>query len=206
MSSLANLFRFDSPQRRREALCAHFLSLGINAQVTNRGRSEELLRAPGENSLGLITFQGGSLLWANLVQGMIRSSRSWDHLYSRTLGESYHRIWYGIRDPNLRVEGQSVQFHSTRRRSLPVFGKAVDVQWETETEEVQLGPLSTDATLKEPLLRTGVDVDVIGFPDGYWIISNRETGRLPNMLIWNAYQAVAQGLLQYSLKSSNRPN
>ena len=206
MSSLANLFRFDSPQRRREALCAHFISLGINAQVSNRGRAEEQLRAPGENSLGLISFQNSPLLWANLVQGMIRSSRSWDHLYSRTLGEAYHRIWYGVRDPNLRIEGQPIQFHSTRRRSLPVFGRAMDIQWETETEEVQLCPLSTDAAFKEPLLKARVDVDVMGFPDGYWIISNRETGRLPNTIIWNAYESVAKGLLQYSLESSNRLN
>ncbi|MBM3924676.1 MAG: hypothetical protein FJ320_01605 [SAR202 cluster bacterium] len=206
MSSLANLFKMDSPQRRREALCAHFVSLGINAQVANRGRGEEQLRASGENSLGIIAVHNSPISWIHLVQGMLKQGRSWEQMFSRTLGESYHRIWYGVRDANLRVGKQPVVFHSIRVRSVPVIGRATDVRWETMTEEVSLGPLSEDSAFKEPLLKAGLDVDVMGFSDGYWIIANRETGRLPNKPIWNAYEAVARGLIQFSRQSPNGLN
>jgi hypothetical protein len=201
MSSLVNLFKMDSPQRRREALCAHFVSMGINAQVANRGRGEEQLKHPGENSLGIIAIHNSPISWVNLVQGMLKQSRSWEQTFSRTLGATYHRIWYGVRDANLRVEEQPPVFHSIRVRSVPVVGRATDVRWETMTEEVHLGPLSTDSTLKDPVLKAGLDVEVMGFSDGYWIIANRETGRLPNMPIWKAYEAVARGLVQFSLQS-----
>jgi hypothetical protein len=206
MSSLANLFKMDSPQRRREALCAHFLSMGINAQVASRGRGEEQLRSPDENSLGTIAVYNSPISWVNLVQGMLRQSKSWEQMFSRTLGQSYHRIWYGVRDSNLRVKDHAIMFHSVRVRSLPVIGRAADVRWETMTEEVDLGPLSSDPAFKEPLLKAHLDVDVMGFSDGYWIIANRETGRLPTKAIWNAYEAVARGLVQFSRQSSKGLN
>ena len=58
--------------------------------------------------------------------------------------------------------------------------------------------MSSDEDLKRRLIEVGVDVEVIAFPDGYWIISNREAGRPPSNRIWECYEAVAQGLKRSS--------
>ena len=57
------------------------------------------------------------------------------------------------------------------------LGRTVDVVWEDDVEQITLSLLSTDDDMKRCLIKEGVDVEVIGFPDGYWIISNREASR-----------------------------
>ena len=54
--------------------------------------------------------------------------------------------------------------------------------------------MTSDPDVKNHLIQSGVDVEVMAFPDGYWIISNRESARPPSKRIWECYQAVAQAL------------
>ena len=199
MAGLLNALRLGSPQRRRQNLCAHLNSIGVAAQLAQKGQPEELFREPREYSMGLIYIHNQELDWANVVQGNYRSSRPGDLFFFRAPGQPfYYRIWYGIYDPNLKISEPILKFRSKRLRSLGSLGRAVDVTWQNELEPVELDPMSSDEALKRLLIEVGVDVEVMAFPDGYWIISNREAGKPPSKRIWECYEAVAQGLKRSS--------
>ena len=199
MQGFFDLFKPEYPGEKREAFCAHLVSIGINARLAQRGSPEELFREPKENSLGLIYIYNQVLDWANMVQGPLRSTRERDLLYYRSAARPYYyRIWYGVKDANLSISTPMLRFRSVRQRSPKVFGPVVDVTWGNELQQMELEPLCSDDALKQRLIKERVDVDVAGFPDGYWLIANREAGRPPTQPIWECYEAVAAALLQSS--------
>ena len=198
MSGLLDYFKPSSPDKKREAICAHLNSIGVEAHLRERGAPEELFRESQERSLGLIHISNQVLDWVNVAQGLLLSPRKRHQYYYRSPPQTYYyRIWYGVRDPNLKTLKES-RFHSKRHRSLWLLGPAVGVTWEDDFEHVYPEPLSSDDALKRSLMKECVDVEVMGFPDGYWIISNRVSARLPSRSLWECYQGVAQGLLQHS--------
>ena len=197
MPGFLDHFKVASSDRKREAICDHLNSIGVKANLAQRGSPEELFKGAQEQSLGLISIHDQVLDWVNVVRGYIRSPKAVDYLYSyRGPPQSnYYRIWYGIRDPNLKIR-EPKRIRSVRHRSLRALGRAVNVTWEDEFEQVHTDSLDKDAALKRSLIMVGIDVEVMAFPDGYWIISNRETARMPSRPMWDCYQAVAKGLLQ----------
>ena len=199
MQGFFDFFKPESPGERREAYCAHLVSIGINARLAQRGSPEELFRESGESSLGLIYIYNQVLDWVNVVQGPLRPARHRDMLYYRgSRWPYYYRIWYGVKDANLSISAPILRFRSMRRRSLNHFGRVVDVSWRNDLQPMDLEPLCSDDALKQRLIKERVDVDVAGFPDGYWLIANREAGRPPTQPIWECYEAVAAALLQGS--------
>ena len=198
MSGLLDYFKPSSPDKKRDAICAHLNSIGVDAQLGERGAPEELFRERQERSLGLIHIHNQVLEWVNVAQGLLLSPGKRHQYYYRSPPQTYYyRIWYGVRDPNLRTFKES-RFRSKRLRSLWFLGPAIGVTWEDDFEHVYPEPLSSDDALKQSLMKECVDVEVVGFPDGYWIISNRVSARLPSRSLWECYQGVAQGLLQHS--------
>lgn len=186
-------------QQKRRSFCNHLNAIGVTAHEAQKGRPEELFRDHHEMSIGLIHLQDPHLDWANVVQGNYRGRLPGDLLFMRTLGQPfYYRVWYGVYDPNLKLHNPSLLFRSKRHRSLKIIGRAVDVTWRNELQPVVLEPMTSDPEVKGHLIQSGVDVEVMAFPDGYWIISNREAARPPSRQIWECYQAVAEGLKRSS--------
>jgi len=186
-------------QQKRSDFCNHLNAIGISAHEAQKGRPEELFRENHEISIGLIHLQDPHLDWANVVQGNYRGRLPGDLLFMRTLGQPfYYRVWYGVYDPNLKLANPSLIFRSKRLRSLKLIGRAFDVSWYNELQPVVLEPMTSDPEVKAHLIQSGVDVEIMAFPDGYWIISNREAARPPSKQIWECYQAVAQGLKRSS--------
>ena len=199
MSRLLHNLGLRNHQQRRRSFCNHLNAIGVRAHEAQKGRPEELFREANEISIGLIHLQDPHLDWANVVQGNYRGRMPGDLLFMRTLGQPfYYRVWYGVYDPNLKLHNPSLLFRSKRLRSLKIIGRAVDVSWRNELQPVELEPMTSDPDIKQHLIQSGVDVEVMAFPDGYWIISNREAGRPPSRQIWECYQAVAQGLKRSS--------
>ena len=180
--------KLDSFDRKREAVCAHLQAMGIEAQIAERGRPEEVFREPGELSLGLIYLYRQAINWINVVEGFTKAVRMG--------GQLYHRLCYGVQDPNLRIEEPRVWFRSIRQRSWWPLGRVVDLSWQDMVGPVRLYPLSGNELLKERLIKEGIDVEVVGYPDGYWLIANREGARLPSKGMWECYQAIALDLLE----------
>ena len=185
-------------QQKRRSFCNHLNAIGVTAQEAQKGRPEELFCDHSEMSIGLIHLQDPHLDWANVVQGNYSGRTRGDLLLMRTLEPLYFRIWYGVYDPNLKLHNPSLLFRSRRHRSLKIIGRAVDVTWRNELQPVVLEPMTSDPEVKAHLIHSGVDLEVMGFPGGYWIISNREAARPPSKQIWECYQAVAQGLKRSS--------
>ena len=199
MSRLLHNLGLRNHQQRRRSFCNHLNAIGVRAHEAQKGRPEELFREANEISIGLIHLQDPHLDWANVVQGNYRGRMPGDLLFMRTLGQPfYYRVWYGVHDPNLKLHNPSLLFRSKRLRTMKIIGRAVDVSWRNELQPVELEPMTSDPHIKQHLIQSGVDVEVMAFPDGYWIISNREAGRPPSRQIWECYQAVAQGLKRSS--------
>ena len=199
MAGLLNKLGLRSNQRRRNSFCAHLNSIGVEANLAQKGQPEELFRESQEYSTGLIYIHDRNLEWANVVQGNYRTRLTRDFLFFRSLGQPfYYRIWYGLYDPNLKIAAPTLKFQSKRHRSMGSLGRAVDVTWHNRLETVELEPLTSDQTIKDHLMEAGVDMEAIAFPDGYWIIANREAGKPPSRRIWECYQAVAEGLKRSS--------
>ena len=185
-------------QKKRRRFCNHLNAIGVTAHEAQKGRLEELFCDQNEVSIGLIHLQDPHLDWANVVQGNYRGRTPGDLLFMRTLEAGYFRIWYGVFDPNLKLHSPSLPFRSKRLRSWKIIGRAVDVTWHNELQPVVLEPMTSDPEVKAHLIHSGVDVEVMGFSEGYWIISNREAARPPSKQIWECYQAVADGLKRSS--------
>ena len=195
MAGMLHSLGLRNHQQKRRSFCNHLNAIGIRAHEAQRERPEELFRERNEISIGLIHLQDPHLDWANVVQGNYRGRMPGDILFMRTFGQPfYYRVWYGVYDPNLKLDNPSLVFRSQRLRSMKFFGRATDVIWYNELQPVELEPMTSDPIVKEHLIKSGVDVEIMAFPDGYWLISNREAGRPPSREIWECYQAVAQGL------------
>ncbi len=195
MAGLLSGFKLRSSYRKCQGICAQLNSIGVNAQLAQKGQPEELFRDAQERSIGLIYVRNQEIAWANVVQGNYRSRSRVDLLFLRTNPHPfYYRIWYGLYDPNLKVTAPTLKLSSKRRRAIGPLGRAVDVTWQNELEPVPLEPMASDESLKRRLIKAAVDVEIMAFPDGYWIISNREAGRPPSKPIWDCYEAVAHGL------------
>ncbi len=201
MPGIKDIFKPRSSAQKCRDLCARLNGLGISAAVEQRGRPEELFRESLESSLGLVSIHHRQLLWANVVHGSLRPVRAREPVYMVLRSPKimdYYRIWYGVRDPNLNKSDHHLQFRSSRRRSMWGLGGPVDVQWKTKLQPLELDHLNSDEPLSRRLIDESVDVEVMGFPDGYWIISNRESAREPSRSMFDCYEAVAESLLLYS--------
>ena len=199
MAGLLHSLGLRNHQQKRRGFCNHLNAIGVTAHEAQKGRPEELFRERHEISIGLIHLQDPYLDWANIVQGNYRGRMPGDLLFLRTFGQPfYYRVWYGVHDPNLKLHNPTLVFRSRRHRTLGLVGRAIDVTWQNELQPVILEPMTSDPTVKEHIIKAAVDLEVMAFPDGYWIISNREAARPPNRSIWECYQSVAEALKRSS--------
>ena len=94
----------------RQEMCAHLQSLGIPAQIAERGRPEEKTR---RSSLGLVQIPESPISWLNLYN----------------YGDGEWAFVCGIPNSNLTYSHPRVSIRSTRVKEKPVFGKVIGVRW-----------------------------------------------------------------------------
>ena len=207
----------------RDDICFGLRSLGIDAQMAERGRAEEYIKHgsisvwPGfTECLGVIDIPEGPIRWVNVFRKT--------EFRSEFGGGSpiiIYRTVYGVPDPrvdeSLRVIvthdgpiagwGQShwappeirtpeIKLLCIRYYS-PSVGEAVDLRW--QGDDLGLGiidRLKGDISINQPTVMSH-HVTICAVPDHRcWIISpETETGRPPSGELWSCYQAIAQHLL-----------
>ena len=138
---MKNFFR----DKTRDNLAKDLNSSGIKAEMAERGRFEEKLRSsrryPGRNvPLGVIDITGEKIPWINVIRSVNRGKNN----------PPRHRIVFGIRDDSLPKGHEAIEIKMIRKKSVPLIGKVVDVQWEGKESLLPLTKaLNDDIELKE---------------------------------------------------------
>ena len=173
----------------RDDICARLRSLGIDAQIAERDRTEERIGCGNRRtypfqvdmrSLGLIDIAEGPIRWVNVLRSASSPSSG-----------TVYRTDYGVPDPRLgpRMTGYipNLQIKSVRNVSV--------LRWKgKDSDRGIINRLNSDISIKHPIMENR---DVIIRADGYhkcWIIQV-ETREVPSKELWNCYQAIADHLL-----------
>jgi hypothetical protein len=183
----------------RDVLCAHLRSLGIDAQIAQRGRPEERIGVgsgwggSSGQSLGVIDISGGLIRWVNVE--MVSSGSS-----GFTMGGTSYAILYGVPDPKIWPDLLWFEVKMVLKKSLPLFGMVIDIEWRGNRHSWSLAAdLNNDFSLKNPLMKRERKVKIRAYPDhGCWLIMEPVPQyRLitPPIRVWQCYQRIAQHLL-----------
>ena len=127
--------------KSRDELAQNLNSLGIRADLAERGRVEEKIQKSWykfQRSLGVIDIPEGPIRWINIV----KRDRS---------RNSPPRWWIilGIPDERPISNRQTVKIKTVRKKTFPLFGKVVDVTWKGNDHYTGLAEvLSIDETVK----------------------------------------------------------
>jgi hypothetical protein len=173
--------------KKRDNMCAHLRKLWIDAEMAERGRAEESIDT---GSYGLIDIRKGPIRWVNVRRvhtgGGPGGGSTTDYF-----------VDYGVPDPRLGGDCPRAFIKSVRVRTLPLFGRVIDVCW--EGQDCGLGiinHLSSDGSLKDPIVRShDVDISANG-EHTCWIIRTKPSARLgPSRELWDCYESIARHLL-----------
>lgn len=186
----------------RDNICAGLRSLGIDAQMEERGQPEEEIRPYGHSrfgvSLGLIDIPEGPIHWVNVRKMVI----FWGRMGGEPLGGpssagmGFDRYAdYAVPDPRLSPSFHTIRMTSVLARTSPSVDEVVDLHW--EGNDLGLGiidRLNSDEFIKGEIMRSGDNVEIDAHPDdGCWIISTE--AKVPSQSLWRCYEAIAQHLL-----------
>lgn len=184
--------------KTRDNICAGLQSLGIDAQMAERGRREE--KIGGKGSLGLIDIPEGPISWINVRKETQHGGQGGRYTYDEgpfNDGGSYtdYYIEYGVPDRRLSPGHPEYRIISVRIKTPPLFDQVSDLHW--KGEDFGLGiidRLDSDISLKQPIMKSH-DVIIRAHGDHMcWIISTTAS-EVPSGELWNCYQAIARHLL-----------
>ena len=132
--------------KSRDELAYALNSLGVKAEMGERGRTEEKIENSWyQRSLGVIDIHGGSIRWINILKKDRQK-------------HSPPRWWVVLGIP---VDGpvstrQQAKIKTVRKKSFPLFGKVVDVIWKGDDGGTGLvDTLSRDIPTKTLAKRIG---------------------------------------------------
>lgn len=211
-------------KHRMDKLCASLCGSGLDAQMVERRQPEQhvarhgggpiagLLGFSSDKSLGLIEIQGSPIRWVNVIKEKGGQHR----------GDTF-RIAYLV--PDTTVSGKRyLELKSVRVKSIPVFGRVVDLRWKGKYEgenvvidetlialkEDLIRRLSQEVLLGQTLVKLKEDIEICGYPEyECWAISSSwdpmdwlGRPRKPATLRerWECYEIVATILLGSSRK------
>jgi len=132
--------------KSRDRLVQNLKSLGIRADLAERGRVEEKVENSWyQRSLGIIDIPEGLVRWINILKkdGSGRSPPQW-------------WVILGIPDERPLSNHKAVDIRTIRKKTFPLFGKVFDVTWkgnDHHTGLVQI--LSNDEAIKNLAKRIG---------------------------------------------------
>jgi hypothetical protein len=137
-----NVFR----DKTRDNLARNLNSLGIRADLAERGRVEEKVENSWyQRSLGIIDIPEGLASWINILKkdGSKNSPPRW-------------WVIIGIPDERPLSNHKVVDIKTIRKKIFPLFGKVVDVTWKGEDHHAGLAEvLSNDEAVKNLAKRIG---------------------------------------------------
>ena len=132
--------------KSRDELARNLNSLGVRADLAERGRAEEKIENSWyQRSLGIIDLPEGLVRWINILKkdGSGRSPPQW---------------WVILVIPDERPlsNHKAVDIKTVRKKSFPLFGKVADVTWKGRDHHTGLVEvLSNDEAVRNLAKRIG---------------------------------------------------
>lgn len=167
-----------------EELYQHLRGVGVEASLAKEGDDRERIGlggASGQNSEGLIVLGDRNIDSINVVS------------VSMQYGKRYF-IDYLVKSPNITGERMLKKTRLSRKKSPPIWGKVVAIDWKGDDSLRQ--SLNLDYSLEEKLLKADVKV----FKGGIWIFPEPKHGyvrirtdySLPSAEIFEAIRSIAR--------------
>jgi hypothetical protein len=132
--------------KSRDELAGNLNSLGIRADLAQRGRAEEKIENSWyQRSLGIIDIPEGLVRWINTLKK--DASRNSPPLW-----------WVVLCIPDERPvpNYKAVDIKTIRKKTFPLFGKVVDVTWKGDDHHTGLAEvLSSDEAVKSLAKKIG---------------------------------------------------
>jgi hypothetical protein len=167
-----------------EELYQHLREVGVEASLTEEGDDREKMgvgRASGQKSEGIIELEDRNIDSIDVVS------------VSSQYGTRYF-IDYLVKSPNIMGERILKKTRLTRKKSPPIWGKVVAIDWKGDDSLAQ--SLNLDYSLEDKLLRADVNV----FKRSIWILPEPKHGyvrirtdySLPSAEIFEAISSIAR--------------
>ena len=175
--------------KTRDELARALNELGIAATMAERGRPEEkILDTWSNRSQGVIDLPSGPIRWINCLKqdGSQYSPPQW---------------WavFGIPDERRFSEQRAVKIKTVRRKSFPLFGKVVDVEWQGEDHATRLlSAFANDPAVKSFVKKTG-DMEIESHAGEFQGWTVQISGKFKaSQQAWDVVVRVAERLLACS--------
>mgnify|MGYP004374967677 CR=1 FL=1 len=188
--------------KSRDEMAKNLAACGIRAETAERGRAEEQFRSwaltPGLGSKGIINIlDGGLIKWINVVKTKHRDRHS---------GPRYRTV-LGIPDESIPLSHKKLKITTVRKKSFPLFGKIVDVYWESKGDLQPLVKVFSDDIDIDKLVTDLGNMSIYTHPNKFrgWTL---DLGKifLPTEPCWAAFQKIADYLLSFPLEGREGPN
>jgi hypothetical protein len=167
-----------------EEFSQHLREVGVKVSLAEEGDDREKIglgRASGQKSEGLIELEDRNIDSIDVVS------------VSTQYGTRYF-IDYLVKSPNIMGERILKKTKLTRKKSPPIWGKVVAIDWKGDDSLAQ--SLNLDYSLEDKLLRADVNV----FKGSIWILPEPKHGyvrirtdySLPSAEIFEAISSIAR--------------
>ena len=174
--------------KSRDELTDALNSVGVKAQMAERGRAEEKVEDSWyQRSLGVIDILEGSIRWINILKkgGSENSPPRW-------------WVMRGIPDERPASTRQQTKIKTVRKKTFPLFGKVVDVIWKGNDGGTNLvNTLSNDVPTKKLAERIG-NLEIKSQADrfqGWTLTVDRRFS--PTSQDWETVEKIADYILSY---------
>ena len=175
--------------KSRDTLTDALNLLGVDAEMAERGRAEEDIQKPwGKRSLGIIDIPEGAFRWINVVKqdgSRYSPPKRWTVL--------------GIPDERPVWTSQAVKVRTVRRRSFPLLGRVMSVEWKGEEHDAGLiRTLAIDPAVTAFATRTG-NLEVRRYTEEFqgWTLQVDKVFE-PTHQDWAAIERTAEHLLRHA--------
>ena len=192
--------------RARAKMAGNLAVCNINAEIAERGRSEEKFRSGaiqflGLGSKGLIDIlDDGPIKWINIVKTKHRDKNS---------GPRY-RVVLGIPDSSIPLDHKQLKIRTIRKKSFPLFGKVIDVYWVSKNDLNPLVKVFSDDNDIDNLVAGIGNISVYSHPNKFqgWTLDlgfNTDSLFLPTEPRWATFQKIAKYLLTFPIAGRAQP-
>jgi hypothetical protein len=169
---------------KREELFHHLQEIGIEAALMEKGSDKEkvgLSRSSGQRSEGIIELKNADIDFINVVS------------VASQYGTHYF-IDYLVKSPNIIGERALKKTRLVRKKSSPLWGEMVAVEWKGDESLAQ--SLNLDYSVEDKLLKADEDV----FKGNIWIFPEPKHGYvrirtdyfLPSAEMFEALNSIAR--------------